>query len=544
MPTDTFSNIVKDILKANPEYAKPENSDLINRNLDNTAYDEPAIISKQSVVPEDYRIGAPALMNEHAIITVGNKGDSYKDEQFNLWLNEDIAPTARNLIEKWNELNPFAPYKIEDFLYAKHYGKIPNSHLITLRRFYRPTFDNMQVHINDGDPDFLSGNRRDIKKIHYPISTAVTWFGNETENELNSLLGFSCGFNWESLKSDVHQVNNGSVNYEGGGQGGMLKNLFRTVALATGDPHVQSGGSGFGVGTNFDPYTDGAPYANRVYGPINVIMETMKRERGLNFNQEFELTFSYTLRSIDSNNPKVVMLDIMSNFLSLAFNFAEFWGGVYRFQPGSWKNSPIPGGIGFISQLHTGDVDTIFSATQNMMSQMKGGINTMWNKMKSASSGGIKGIMNEVMGMMQGTGAMKSILESFGMGNLNEVMAIPPLLTGDPIGEWHMTVGNPFNPTMMVGNLIIEDMTVGFSNELGIEGFPTEMNFKIKLKHGRPRDSADIQSMFNRGNGRIYNYMDESINQSSSTVNTRNDNGDELARKFGFETHNGNKLRR
>jgi len=34
------------------------------------------------------------------------------------------------------------------------------------------------------------------------------------------------------------------------------------------------------------------------------------------------------------------------------------------------------------------------------------------------------------------------------------------LLTGDPVGEWHLTVGNPLNPIMIVGNLICEKMQV------------------------------------------------------------------------------------
>jgi hypothetical protein len=34
------------------------------------------------------------------------------------------------------------------------------------------------------------------------------------------------------------------------------------------------------------------------------------------------------------------------------------------------------------------------------------------------------------------------------------------LLTGEPVGNWHLTVGNPLNPMMVIGNLICTGMKV------------------------------------------------------------------------------------
>jgi hypothetical protein len=485
-------------------------------------------------------------MNEHAIITVGNSGNDYKDLGTSLWFDDSfqITPTLKNLIDKWNAENPWAPYKKEDFLYNAYYGLIPNNHLITLRRFYRPTYDNMQVQIADPSEDFLKGNKKDIAKNHYPLATAVTWFGNETGNDLGNLLGFTCGLNWSKVEADVHKVDNGSVNFDNGNS--LIKNILRGVAIGTGDRGLQSGGSGYVMGIpGFDPYGSDKPYANRVYGPINVIMETYKRDRGLDFAQEFTLNFKYKLRSIDSNNPRVVMMDILSNFLTLCFNFGEFWGGMYRFNPGSWENSPIPGGVGFISQLHTKDIDTILAATKNVFAQMSSGLSTTFNKFRNAAStGGFKGIMNEILGVMQNTGYMNKLISDLGVGDFTSAMSMPPLLSGEPIGEWHMTIGNPFNPTLMVGNLICDNLEVKFNNELSIEGFPTEVEFIISLKHGRPRDAGDIQAMFNRGNSRIYHYRDNTINESSSSRNSKIDNSGELAKKFGFETTQGEIIRK
>ena len=49
------------------------------------------------------------------------------------------------------------------------------------------------------------------------------------------------------------------------------------------------------------------------------------------------------------------------------------------------------------------------------------------------------------------------------------------LLTGDPVGDWHLTIGNPLNPIAMIGNLIVEDAEYEFSNELGPDDFPIKM---------------------------------------------------------------------
>jgi hypothetical protein len=75
------------------------------------------------------------------------------------------------------------------------------------------------------------------------------------------------------------------------------------------------------------------------------------------------------------------------------------------------------------------------------------------------------------------------------------------LLDGRAVGEWHVTVGNPMNPIAMMGNLCLDKVTVDFSDTLGIDDFPTEVTFKVTLKHGRPRAKQDLESIFNLGNG-------------------------------------------
>lgn len=553
---DTFSNLIDKITTNTPNYTVDSDADVTNiQDADRfgegsrqTAYNDvkkAVADDRNDLMPPEFRKGSSSLINEHAIITVGRSGERYKDEGPNLWFDDGnlIAPSAKNLIQKWNQENDFAPYKIEDFLYAKYYGLIPNNHLITLRRFYRPTFDNMQVHVREGDPNITKKGANGFREIQYPIATAVTWFGNETDNNLADLLNFTCGFEWSTIKADVEDVKGPGAGF----QGGLMGGLFRAIALGTGDPEA-SRGEYLDTLRNHDFYKAG-PYQNRVYGPINVIYETLKRDRGLNFNQEFKVKFHYNLRSIDSNNPKLVMIDIMSNFLSLCFNFGEFWGGAYRYWPALVK-SPIPGGLGTISQLYSGDADQILAASRAMTKQMVTSVGNrvsgLGDALRDLVSGNFKGALDRILSGAQSTGLIQGLLSGLSMGDMTNALAIPPLLTGDPMGEWHMTVGNPFNPTLMAGNLVCEGMDVSFNNEISFEGFPTELTFEVTLKHGRPRDSGDIQSMFNRGNGRTYHYLDDGLNpnQSSSGENTRIDTSPEMARKMGLDDESGSKIRR
>jgi hypothetical protein len=101
------------------------------------------------------------------------------------------------------------------------------------------------------------------------------------------------------------------------------------------------------------------------------------------------------------------------------------------------------------------------------------------------------------------------------------------LKTGAPVGEWHLVVGNPMNPIAMIGNLVCDGVTIEFSEVLGPDDFPTEVIATFTLKHARDRERGEIESMFNRGDGRLYQSTlpTYSNNQSLASFGTvRGDN--------------------
>ena len=75
----------------------------------------------------------------------------------------------------------------------------------------------------------------------------------------------------------------------------------------------------------------GTTYANFVLGPVNVVNKTNIRDRGLKFGNDIKLNFEYELKSLNYVNPKIAMIDIISNMLTMSTNNAQFFGGGHRY---------------------------------------------------------------------------------------------------------------------------------------------------------------------------------------------------------------------
>jgi hypothetical protein len=55
-----------------------------------------------------------------------------------------------------------------------------------------------------------------------------------------------------------------------------------------------------------------------------------------------------------------------------------------------------------------------------------------------------------------------------------------------------------------MGNLICDNVKIKLNNILGPDDFPTELTAEYSLKAARQKHRGDFESMFNRGNGRLY----------------------------------------
>lgn len=387
-------------------------------------------------------------------------------------------PSAKVIIEETAKLqgSPGYQFRYEDFVYTKYYGKIPNNQMLTLRRFAFPVEDNIirPVQFNaDGKP---------FKNLQPAIAQAVTFMGEKPGNSMKEMLKFTVGMKWKEAKSKLQTIN--SQPRDRGKLGSMIDSMPFSQ-------NIQGGLAGESAtqtrrrqtqGENWDPMKQ--TYPNHEFSPLNIIDSVQMREAGLKFSQEFSLKFQYDLKGIPGVSPKLAFLDVLANLLVLTYNQAPFWGGAVRYTGGGKVGKPF----GDLKKLQSGDIKGFMGSVVKDLSK------TITSGVQDIMKGGDSKILNNVLG-----GAMMDLLGGPQGGEVAEAF-----LTGSPTGPWHLTVGNPLNPIAVIGNLVCTDTDFEFEGPLGYEDFPTKLTVTIKLKPGRPRDKADIESMFNAGRGRLY----------------------------------------
>ena len=427
------------------------------------------------------------------------------------WAN-DNAKDAKNSA---GPLYPY-PYSITDFLWCKYYGKIPNNRLITLRRYPVPVEDNLMI------------AKENLPLV--PLSQAVTWFGEDTGNKLSEILKLDWGFPWTPKTAEVQDVEGNEVQVEAlldaAGIPKDNENL-RKALIATLGNSQNNGLAASGMDKNLqdydrETYKDNGPYWNRVLGPVNMINTTQMRSAGLDFmktSKTITLDFEYNLRTWSGANPKVAFLDLLSNFLSLTYSSAPFWGGSVRYfqqtgflAPGFntdniEKGNNVQGAIDVIS----GTGAQFIGAAKDL----KAWVDSLGDKLSASAS------VDDITKALTSSAEDSKLGQMFAGSRLKGVVQKPlvmkALLDGRAVGEWHMMIGNPMEPIAVVGNLCLDTCTLTFGEELGEDGFPTSMSFSVALQHGRPRAKQDIESMFNLGGGPLSASM---LAQPSSASNT------------------------
>lgn len=405
--------------------------------------------------------------------------------------NNSMNPTAKNIVEysKTTGGEGFS-YSYSDFIQMEHYGQISNDYLITLRRFAHPVPDDIlspQRQGADGKPP--------VDNSEPDLARAVTWLSPALGNDLKEILKFSMGFKWNEAESKIQEVE--SKESDRGALGDMIDSNPTAAA-------IESGLNGFTATQARQIRNQGnvdyakETYPNKVFGPLNIIDKVLARDKGLKFEQEFKLNFVYELKAFPGTSPKVAFMDTLSNVLALTYNNAPFWGGAVRYSGTGKTGKPF----GDMSKLASGDYAGYIGSIADKLAGMGGNFLDQLKKTAKNIAGGAG--INKILGD-------SSILENIVGGGLMKLLGGPSggtvinaFLTGDPTGQWHLTIGNPMNPIMVCGNLALQDTNVSFEGPLGFEGFPTKMKVEITLKPGRPRDKTEIESMFNAGRGRMY----------------------------------------
>lgn len=471
-----------------------------------------------------------------------------KEKRENISKTSILAPiddcSIQNLVQLSKQPDSIlgqARYKFSDFMYCRDVGKISNNHLITLRRFDHPVPDNIFRGTTIDDNANLS--------VKGDIGRLITWFGNE-DNKLEDIIKFKYKATWKELNAELQTRESQESDPQRGVIGGLV-NLFspgynnssangvapNALALILGE----DGSNGF---FSSAPYAgnvavNGSKYDNnRVYEPKDTIRSTHIYDGKLEFAHEFTLKFAYKLRGYDNINARNAFLDLLGNILVVTYKSGTFWPGEQRItgapqNKAGWKKAEsfidkgLEAGGSFISALMNNN--NFGDAGENFLQTIGGLVSSSFGIDLSDALrdpiGTLKTLGSKAIGAGFG-GALKGMFKNQ-LGR-PAVYAFDSLLTNDVVGTWHVTIGNPLNPIVVMGNLIITDCELKLNGPLGLDDFPTEINLSVTLKHATPRDSTDIQRMFTKGRHAIYSKIGNAKNYSVNALgSTKNFNGAE-----------------
>lgn len=419
-------------------------------------------------------------------------------------MRETSDCSIKALVEasKKNQLGRMV-YQYSDFMYCKYLGQISNNYMVTLRRFAFPCGD----HINYTDPFDPAHMANNDTERHAPdVGRLITWMGTPG-NEMSNILKYSVKMPYVEMKSGIENV--GDAGGDQGGPLGTFLNATTSKAYQRGMASGYGGASTFGYMSRIHglgwmanatpPYSgiSGHLDQHKANGPVDVLAWTHRREIGLEFNQDISLTFDYELRSYDGINGKAAMLDLIGNILAVTYQNGSFWGGAYNSsglsQSNVFANLPIFKLNG--SESFSDVVDTFLDSGKKILWEINGGKPLTGNILEDA-----RNILSTL-----GQGAFSALLGA-GLNKLGRPHknAVNSLLSPAPVGFWHITIGNPWHPIMMMGNMIIDDCQIEHYGPLGLDDFPTGLRVTVKLKHAKPRDSGLIEMMYMMGESRIY----------------------------------------
>jgi hypothetical protein len=211
------------------------------------------------------------------------------------------------------------------------------------------------------------------------------------------------------------------------------------------------------------------------------------------------------------------MVDIIGNLLALCTNYGNFLTPEIRYDNG-FPAINFPGGEEGLANFYTDPVawvktliryslDPSQTTNGNPVAQaVVGAINSVTrakNALTQAATQLATG-KQTVKDLLNGSEASNLVIAALTKDFIDSVVLPSSLLNGLPTGEWHLVVGNPCNPVAMIGNLVCENLQISFGDTLGPDDFPTEITATITLQQARERERGEIESMFNRGEGRLY----------------------------------------
>lgn len=414
-------------------------------------------------------------------------------------------------------------YKYADFMYCKQLGKFSNNRLITLRRFPLP--------IGDDISKYSSAEKDGLPNIPGDVGRLVCWM--DDDNKLEDILKYEYHETFVEKKAQYQDINSKEEEPARGSLGALL-NLanpkYRKMVAGgwNSDNKILNSFVGSSRITEFLLDSKGtnrsdAPELltrydqNRIYEPKATIKETHLYEGTLEFSHTFSLVFDYELRAYENINPKTAFLDLLNNIYQVTYRQGAFWGGAIWFigapqNKEGWQTADALINKNFDALSNT--FDMLLRGNLNIGDLFGNWANKLVSIVKEAAAPITSGEQSVADAAKNAGNKVADAINKYNVGDMIKGMfknklgrpglyAANSILSGDPVGPWHVTIGNPRNPIMSIGNLIIESSTIQHYGPLGFDDFPTGLKVTINLKHGRPRDMIELGKMYTGGKSGI-----------------------------------------
>jgi hypothetical protein len=399
-------------------------------------------------------------------------------------------------IIKWSEDYPALQLRFQDFVYCKNLGVLPNNRLIVLRRFRNGVPDNLFNHhankLNKGESTFMQ-----------PIATMVSWLKPE-----ENFISMSFSEQWRTnQQADIFSLfKEAYQQVSGGNKGAQDKSgdFFNTELLNFSDTGViYSILNALGYDTKGSDGT--SPYTNEPGGNPNLVRNSATRVvggGGLSSNVGFTLKFEYEMRYIRGVDPGIAMLDLISNSFRMGTSVSQF-----RLDMSVLKSENLKKIINNDFQIEWEKFAPQFmSIMGNVYKETTDFLANGYKYAKKVVTGGTEVLSDETQKFVDGTA--KHIISRY----REAIKAALSAETGMASGIWHVTIGNPKNPVISCGDLVITTSTLELGKELGYNDFPTTFSYSITLASARERGRNELERIFNAGRGRVYVYKKTSDN--------------------------------
>jgi len=377
-----------------------------------------------------------------------------------------------------------------DLAYLENLGVYPVNRLIILRRY--------------GENVIVPNNLNNIKdKNVKPISTVIGWVNDEDESMLD--IGFS--ESWINSTKYIWEVFGDIAKKNFGGKANMT---IPSAEWAQGFLYKFLESSGL-VEKDTETGELKLPFGDPDYLMVSKIRDI--DSQGIESTFSFTLNTSYVQKYINGIDPGDAMLNIQKNLFKMGSSNMKFFLNTQLSKQlmstaSSGSESYLEKWGSVIYKIGKTYINTLSNMYSDITTEATNFINsdTKIEDTKKIISDSFDSIKTELS-----TALYKyrwSIKGSIG------------LMTGEPTTPWHVTIGNPLNPIISVGNIVLNNNKITLGNDIGFNDMPTKVSASFGISLGRPLGVQELVEILNIKYTRSYNNSTSLTPLTSRTLDT------------------------